>query len=220
MPQKCSGRALLDSDPTKPSSKDVLKQLELILASAEFKVSDRIRRFLIYVTNETLAGRVDRIKAYPIATEVLGRDPNFDVQNDPVVRIEAGRLRRAIERYYFVAGQSDRVLIEIPKGAYVPHFSWRPDLSSEPEQDVRRSSWPSLRSRWMWAFAGATALVVAAVGFSQFHPADQLAPPVRPALVVTPFANLSPASESGLVAAGMTEEVLMQLARFKEISVY
>jgi adenylate cyclase len=59
----------------------------------------RTRNFLRYVTEETLAGRAERIKAYSIAMEVFGRDQTFDAQNDPVVRIEAGGLRRALERY-------------------------------------------------------------------------------------------------------------------------
>lgn len=226
MQRRNSDTALLSSHAAGPSSGDILKQLELILASSEFKVSDRIRRFLIYVTNETLAGRAERIKAYSIATEVLGRDPNFDLQNDPVVRIEAGRLRRAMERYYFVAGQADRVLIEIPKGGYVPHFSWRSlDPSTGHRQKAHHaamavSTWPKPRTPWVWALIGAMALVVVGVGMSQVWRSDPADGLVRPALVVTPFANLSPGSEPGLLAAGITEEVLVQLARFKELSVY
>ena len=83
------------------------------------------RRFLRYIVEETLAGRADRIKAYSVGTEVFERDPNFDAQSDPVVRIEAGRLRRALEHYYLVPGLSDPVIIDVPKGAYVPHFTLR-----------------------------------------------------------------------------------------------
>ncbi len=226
MQRRNSGSAFLSSDWGGPSPSDIMEQLELILASPEFKVSDRIRRFLIYVTNETLAGRAERIKAYSIATEVLGRDPNFDLQNDPVVRIEAGRLRRAMERYYFVAGQGDRVLIEIPKGGYVPHFSWRSlDPSTGHMQTAQHaalavSTRPKPRTPWVWALTGVMALVVVGVGMSQVWRSDRTDGPVRPALVVTPFANLSPGSEAGLLAAGVTEEVLVQLARFKELSVY
>jgi hypothetical protein len=77
------------------------------------------------VVEETLAGRADRLHAYPIALEVLGRDANFDPQTDPVVRMEAGRLRRRLERYYLGAGQSDPVRVDIPKGSYVPTFERR-----------------------------------------------------------------------------------------------
>ena len=72
---------------------------------------------------ETLSGRADRIKAYSIAVEVFGRGASFDPQSDPVVRIEAGRVRRALERYYLTAGSSDPIAITIPKGSYVPVFS-------------------------------------------------------------------------------------------------
>src|SRR5829696_3709041 len=83
-----------------PSAEDVRVQLARLLASPDLDVPARGRRFLRYVVEETLAGRADRLKAYVIGTEVLERDPSFDAQTDPVVRIEAGRLRRALERYY------------------------------------------------------------------------------------------------------------------------
>ena len=77
------------------------------------------------MVEETQAGRADRLHAYPIALEVLGRDASFDPQTDPVVRMEAGRLRRRLERYYLGAGQSDPVRIDIPKGGYAPTFIWQ-----------------------------------------------------------------------------------------------
>src|SRR3954464_1269115 len=105
-------------EPPSPLPDDVRTQLERIIDSVEFAVSERARRFLCYVVGEALAGRGERIKAYTIAVEVLGRDEGFDANADPAVRLEADRLRRALERYYLVAGQADPVLIEIPKGAY------------------------------------------------------------------------------------------------------
>src|SRR4051794_10670903 len=81
---------------------------------------------LRYVVEEALAGRGERIKAYTVAVEVFGRDEAFDANADPAVRLEAGRLRRALERYYLVAGRADLVLIGIPKGGYVPAFTTHP----------------------------------------------------------------------------------------------
>ena len=93
-----------------------------MLASPHFDASERNRGFLRHVVEEALAGRADRIKAYTIATEVFGRDPKFDPQLNSIVRIEAGRLRRSIERYYLTDGRASRVRIDIPRGGYVPVF--------------------------------------------------------------------------------------------------
>jgi adenylate cyclase len=105
------------------SADTVRAELARILASAHFDASERNRRFLTFVVEEALAGRTDRIKAYPIATEVFGRDPKFDPQLDSIVRIEAGRLRRSLERYYLTDGRSSGLHIDIPRGGYVPVFA-------------------------------------------------------------------------------------------------
>jgi adenylate cyclase len=97
-------------------------QLTRILASGAFDASRRNQGFLRFVVEETLAGRADRIKAYTVATRVLGRDDGFDPQTDPIVRIEASRLRRSLERYYLTAGRDDPIRIDIPKWGYVPSF--------------------------------------------------------------------------------------------------
>ncbi|TJV15109.1 MAG: hypothetical protein E5Y16_33245, partial [Mesorhizobium sp.] len=109
---------------------DCRAQLARILNSADFDATGRERRFLSHVVEETLAGRGDRIKAYSIAVEVFGRDMSFDPQTDPIVRIEAGHLRRGLERYYLTAGQDDPILITIAKGGYVPTFSVRSPLET------------------------------------------------------------------------------------------
>src|SRR5262245_15802222 len=109
----------------------IREQLERIVASPEFVASERGRKFLKFVVEETLAGRGERLKGYSIATQVFSRGEEFDAQNDPVVRIEAGRVRRALERYYLVAGTSDRTIITIPKGGYLPLFEWRNEGGAE-----------------------------------------------------------------------------------------
>ena len=115
-----------------PTDVEVRAQLSRILASTNFEAGKRSRKFLSYVVEETLAGRSARIKALSIAVEVLGRGDDFDAQNDPIVRMEARRLRLTLERYYLLSGQTEPVLIEIPKGAYVPVFQYR----SGPSGDV------------------------------------------------------------------------------------
>lgn len=98
----------------------ILAQLQRVLDSKEFDASDRNRRFLRYVVEEAIAGRGQGVKAYSIATTVFGRDESFDPQADPIVRIEASRLRRSLDRFYLTAGRADPIRITIPKGSYVP----------------------------------------------------------------------------------------------------
>ncbi|MBX5222265.1 hypothetical protein HJC04_18350 [Rhizobium sp. NLR8a] len=107
------------------SPEEVQRQLERILSSPEFRLPERAGRFLEFVVTETLAGRRDYLKAFTIAQAVFGRDANFDAQQDPCVRIEAGRLRRELEHYYLTAGAADRVVITIPRGGYAPVFEVR-----------------------------------------------------------------------------------------------
>lgn len=110
-------------EPEAASFETIREELARIIASTEFDASERNRRFLTFAVEEVLAGRGDRIKAYTVATTVFGRGVDFDPQVDSIVRIEAGRLRRSLERYYLTAGTRDRIRIIIPKGSYVPVFS-------------------------------------------------------------------------------------------------
>ncbi|MEP9366223.1 hypothetical protein [Xanthobacter sp. VNH20] len=110
-----------------PSAQDVQADkaraaLARVLASDEFVSSPRLADFLRFVVEATLGGRADAIKGYTIAVEALGRPTTFDPQTDPIVRVEATRLRRALERYYTSAGPEETLEIVIPKGVYVPRF--------------------------------------------------------------------------------------------------
>lgn len=112
-----------------PPASVVREELSRVLAHPEFQATDKLRDFLRFVVDETLAGRADQLKGFTVATAVFGRTEDFDPAHDPIVRIQAGRLRRALERYYLVAGGSDPVRIDIPKGGYVPTFVVDPPSS-------------------------------------------------------------------------------------------
>ncbi|MFG1478362.1 hypothetical protein V5F53_06795 [Xanthobacter sp. V4C-4] len=99
--------------------------LERVLASADLCTSPRLGAFLRYVVDATLGGRAGEIKGYTIAVEALGRPATFDPQADPIVRVEATRLRRALQNYYNTSGLNDPLVIHIPKGGYVPQFEAR-----------------------------------------------------------------------------------------------
>jgi tetratricopeptide (TPR) repeat protein len=103
----------------------IREQLDRILKSGPFNQSLRRQRFLAYVVDETLAGRGDRLKGYSIALEVFGRPDTFDPVADPIVRIEAGRLREKLRCYYDTDGWNDPVHIALPRGTYMPRIVFR-----------------------------------------------------------------------------------------------
>ena len=105
-----------------PNADEIRAALEHMAASKAFRGSPQLVAFLRYVVEATLRGASDRIKGYTIAVEALGRAENFDPQLDPIVRVEAMRLRRALARYYANGGKNDPVLIDLPLGSYVPAF--------------------------------------------------------------------------------------------------
>jgi hypothetical protein len=119
-----NARVHLASRSGAPSADLVKSALERLLSGGKLKLSERNRRFLSFVVLEALAGRGERIKAYTIAVDVFGRGSDFDPTHDPIVRIEATRLRSALSAYYEHMEPDEQVRILIPPGAYVPHFSW------------------------------------------------------------------------------------------------
>ena len=108
-----------------PSGEDVHSALERICSSPPFGTSPKLTSFLRFVVETTLSGRGHRLKGYTVGVEALGRGENFNPQLDPIVRVEAIRLRTALARYYSGAGCRDPLVIEMPRGHYVTHFRWR-----------------------------------------------------------------------------------------------
>jgi TolB-like protein len=109
-----------------PAPDEVRAQLERMIASDDFNRSPQLGAFLRFVVESVLQGKSDRIKAYTIGVDVLRRDAKFDPQLDPIVRVEATRLRRTIDRYYAGLGADDAIRIDLPRGSYIPTFSRRP----------------------------------------------------------------------------------------------
>lgn len=210
----------------------VRAQLSRVLASPDFEVPERLRDFLRFVVEELLAGRGERIKAYTIATHVFGRGQDFDILNDPVVRIEASRLRRALERYYLLSGRIDPICIDIPKGAYIPNITVRHPITPPQEllglhPKVANSENPPRNPRnWLRKLGVPVAavisilLVIALSGLvTDPTNSSQLATSPTVALVVSPFENLSGA-EGSIYAAGISDELLNQLVRFRELRLF
>ena len=122
------------SQPIRAEEQTAIRdELDKILSSEFFVNANRLSSLLSYVVEEALAGRRERIKAFSIAQDVFDRDANFDQQRDPIVRVEASRLRKTLERYYESCGAENGIRIDIPKGGYAPTFSRRktPEIASD-----------------------------------------------------------------------------------------
>ncbi|WP_417669545.1 hypothetical protein [Roseibium sp.] len=115
------------TDTPAPDRHDVRAALEKICDSNEFSGSQRLQDFLRYVVDETLAGRGDQILGKTIAADVYKRSPSQDGDPSNLVRVDAGRLRRALEAYYNGAGEEDLIRIYIDPGQYAARFEVRSD---------------------------------------------------------------------------------------------
>ena len=100
----------------------VLRELDNILSSRYFRSADRSKEFLRHVVLSKLDGHTERLKERAIGTEVFRRPPGYATGDDPVVRVQAGEVRRRLEDYYRTAEQPSPMRIELPVGAYAPVF--------------------------------------------------------------------------------------------------
>ncbi len=123
----------MDTDDI-PSPDRIKAQLETVLRSEEFLTSARLQDFLRYIVEKNLKGEQNKIKQFSIAIDVYNRPLTFEPKTDPLIRIEARRLRRALARYY-ENNQDASVLIDIPRGAYVPRFTWNKTSSKSESSD-------------------------------------------------------------------------------------
>ncbi len=114
----------------------IRSQLARIMSSGPFQQSHRRQRFLDYIVSEALEGRRDRLKGYAIGIEIFDKPASFDPLTDPIVRVEAGRLRDKLREYYETDGQSDLVRIDMPKGSYAPHIEVRPSIAQAPAAEA------------------------------------------------------------------------------------
>jgi hypothetical protein len=99
-----------------------LEQLEKVLRSRTLQNSESLKAFLRFVVEKTIADRDALLKEYTIATEVFGRNSDYDPRIDSVVRVQAGRLRTKLQEYYTTEGKGDQIIIDLPKGHYHPVF--------------------------------------------------------------------------------------------------
>ena len=117
MPSKADARTQAGTDLPEAA---IRAQLEAILASEVFSRSQQLRRFLTFIVERQLIGQGHSLKESVLAHELYGKGTDFDGGTDPVVRVDARRLRDKLREYY--EGRSEPVVISLPKGSYVPQF--------------------------------------------------------------------------------------------------
>ncbi|GAG80995.1 unnamed protein product, partial [marine sediment metagenome] len=171
------------------NSDEIQAQLRVIPSSPDFQKKPQLGKFLEFVVTEALAGRQSQVKQYSVAVRAFGWDADFDPQTDPIVRIEARRLRRALDRYYRGVGIANPIKITIPLGTYVPEFSKRKFSETSDTVD------------------------------EQVLKIDPLKAVQLPKVAVLPFTNLAPDELDNYVVNGIGEEISSNLARFQELSV-
>lgn len=150
------------------SDAEVRAQAAKIVGSHEFKGSDRLAQFLLYILGETLEGRACDIKEYVIGVTVYRKGNDFDPRIDSTVRVEASRLRRKLASYYAHEGKDDAIVITVPKGAYIPAIELHPPSAEQCSVGEEPSGAPGVvkpaRGRQLWWVAIALLALVAITG--------------------------------------------------------
>jgi tetratricopeptide (TPR) repeat protein len=194
-----------------PDPAAVASELERIAASPSFRKADQCVRLLRYVTDRALEGRANELKEYTLGIAVFERPDSFDPRTDPVVRLEVRRLRLKLAEYYQQEGLDDAVVIELPKGAYVPHFRSRRAPPPDPPPAA-----PGKPTVWLWIAAATAALCLAvATGYLLRWRAER--PAVRASIAVLGFRDLSASPETSWIDPAVSELMNIELGAGQQL---
>jgi adenylate cyclase len=204
LPQRESKGYSLPMPSVEFESDAARRQLERVLQSSGFTRNERLSRFLRFLVERYLEGRQDELKESVIGTEVFGRRPDYDPKQDAIVRTEAGRLRARLSEYYLSAGKDDPLVIEVPKGGYVPVL--RQALAPAGGAGTGLSSGPAFRPG-LWIAIACFAVALAATAW--WWTRHQNAPiPIG----VLPLINLNQDATDDYFADGLTGEIIRNLS--------
>jgi len=203
------------------SEREIRLQVRRLLTHPDFTATPKRRAFLDYIIAEYLAGRADQIKGVSIAMSVFGRDESFDQQVDPIVRLEARRLRQDIDTYYAGPGRHDPLRLSIPKGGYAPRFdivaqSDPGPAPAAPQQTPGQGERPSVRIGLAVACIVMLCILVwgwARTELSGVQTDHSL--PKGPVVAVLPFETLGDGPQ--FLADGLTQQLTTELIRFRDI---
>lgn len=142
-----------------PPSDECLQQLQRILQSVTFRNATTIQELLQFLATRALEGSAEPLKEYTIGVEAFGRPQDFDPKTDTIVRVQIHRLRQKLKEYYDGDGTHDPILVEIPKGHYVPTFEIVPALDHEEDRTLEHRVRVNTRAYWI-----AFCIVIAVLG--------------------------------------------------------
>lgn len=179
----------------------VRDELGRVLASSEFAQAESLKRFLRHVVETTLDGRDAELKETILGASVFERGDDYDPRLDPIVRVQATRLRSKLRGYYHDKGAHDDVVIELPKGSYVPLF--RGPKEAVPETGSRAPKGIGI------ALVGVAAVCVLALVVASLWRGGETG---VQSLVVLPFTDMSPDGDYGYYGDGLAEEITTTLA--------
>ena len=164
--------------PEELTPEAIQTEVERILASQKFARSKRLRTLLRFTVAQTLQGNADMLKEYVIGTEVLKKPDSYDPRSDSLVRVLASRLRVKLKEYYSDGGSEDPLVIEFPKGKYVPRFQRRDQLQTDVERKLRARNAYS-QGKFLATKLTESALAEAATHFEESVDADPDWPQAR-----------------------------------------
>ena len=171
------------------SRHDIELQLERILKGEDFQRSQRMSSFLEYVVSRTLDDKKDRISGYSIGVDVFSKPEGFNADNDSSVRVEAVRLRKALELYYHTTGKNDPIIIKVPKGGYVPFFIENADRARAESHSSLGRIRGGAKASHMWLAGGVAAILTLFFGVLFISTITDLHVDIleKPVLAMEPF---------------------------------
>jgi hypothetical protein len=164
------------------------EELRRVLQSKHFANAPKKSRFLEFVAEQSWLGNAEKLNEYLIGVEVYGRGPDFNPQEDPIVRVQAHEIRRALRKYYGEEGKSSSLRIDFPAGHYIPTFDKAPfGQEAKPRADQAPAAvTPPIRTRWQVALIAALATVCVILTFLLIQERARNKPPVQPSLPTLP----------------------------------
>ena len=182
------------------------EELERVLSSASFARSEGLSRLLRFLVERQQEGREAELKESIIGVEVYGRKPDYDPRRDSTVRSEVKRLRALLAKYYATEGSRNLVVIELPKGGYIPSFR-------QPEPVAVLQKARPIRIELAVCLAG---FVMTATGLGAWLVVHKGAPiPIA----VLPLVNLSQDPANDYLADGLTSEIISELSIIEGLAV-